>query len=263
MRNPRIILDFDDAIFLGPRGQPDRWCRRAFETAVKISSRVIAGNTYLAENAAAPEKTTVIPTVIETDRYQPRENRPPGREVVVGWMGTTGHFGELSVLVPMIEKLLRTHPHVTFRFVSNANCPRLPDHPRVEQVRWSAESELALLRSFDVGLMPLSDSPWNRGKCGFKLIQYMAVGVPPIASAVGANVEIVGQGRDAAGLLVRPEESWASAVELLVEDPELRARLGACARARAVECYSVRSVLPTYLRLFSEVASGGNSRYPA
>jgi len=252
-RNPRLVFDFDDAIFLGPEGDVAPRRLGAFRRAVALSAHVVAGNGYLARSAGVPEKTTVIPTVIDTDAYGPADApRAADAPLVIGWMGTAGHFGYFSELIPSLRRLLDESPHVRFRMISNARHADLEGLPRVEQIAWSAESERRDLQSFDVGVMPLVDNPWTRGKCGFKMIQYMAVGAPVVASAVGANVDILeGSG---AGTLVRHADEWYPALRRLVESAALRREMGAAARRHAVTHYSVKSVLGTYLELFRRIA---------
>lgn len=250
-RNPRVIFDFDDAIFLNGAGVPQGRAFRTFREAVRVSSHIFAGNAYLAAHTEAPEKTTVLPTVIDTDQYVPAE-REAGEAVVIGWMGTSSNFHQLQRIVPSLERVLKARPHARFRLVSNAQFEPLEHHPQVEQIRWSAEHELALLQSFDVGIMPLADTAWSRGKCGFKLIQYMAVGKPVVASAVGANVEIVPEGQ--AGYLIPEGDDWTEPILALVDSVEDRERMGARARHRIVDAYSIESVLPQFVDVFARVA---------
>lgn len=253
--NPRMILDADDAIYLDPNeGAGGARRERAFQRVVRTSAHVIAGNRHLAGHVDAPQKTTIIPTVIDTDRFTVRTRQAPGERVVIGWMGTAGNFKYFGALVPAIVQLLEENPRAVFRIVSNATYEPLRAHPRVEQVRWSEATELDELHGFDVGVMPLDDGPWTRGKNGFKLIQYMAVGCPGIASPVGVNPEIVDDGR--AGLLASTSREWYQALSRLCADPALRASVGETARRRIVEHYSIASVLETYLDLFSRVVAG-------
>lgn len=257
-RNPRLVYDFDDSVFLGADGLPDTRRERAFRDAIALSAHVIAGNSFLAEYAAAPAKTSMIPTVVDTERFRPGPRQREGRPVVVGWMGTASNFDNLPVLVPAIERLLADNPDVIFRIVSNDVFAPLADHPRVEQVRWSEATELAQLQDFDVGVMPLNDTPWTRGKCGFKMIQYMAVGCPVVASAVGANVDIFrGSG---AGALVADGEDWYGPLRALASDEALRRRCGAAARVRADASYSVASVVDRYVEIFERVRLRGVRR---
>lgn len=252
--NSRIIFDYDDAIFLGPSGRHSWSRRRTFDQVVRVSAHVVAGNGYLAERARAPEKTSVIPTVIDTYRYRPLKaaKRPDG-SVVVGWMGTSSNFRYLEAIVPELLDALDQLPTARLRIVSNASFAPLLGHPRVEHARWSEDQELNDLRSFDIGLMPLVDDRWTRGKCGFKMIQYMAVGVPVIASAVGANREIFrGSG---AGYLVDAPGQWAEALRRLAGEPALRQAQGQAGREHVCRSYSIESVIDRYLEIFAAVAA--------
>jgi len=254
--NPRMILDVDDAIFLNPNnGRESARRSRAFRGAVGRAAHVIAGNRFLAGHADAPEKTTVIPTVIDTERYVPPRDRTPASRLVIGWMGTAGNFKYFGPLLPAIEQLLAERPDLVFRIVSNGTFGELERHPQVEQVRWSEAAEIQELTGFDIGVMPLVDSAWTRGKNGFKLIQYMAVGAAAVASPVGVNAEIADGGR--AALLASSSAEWYQALTRLCHDAALRRQLGESARRRIVEHYSIASVLGTYLDLFSRVAGGG------
>jgi glycosyltransferase involved in cell wall biosynthesis len=254
--NPRMILDVDDAIFLNPGDGSESTRRsRAFRGAVGRAAHVIAGNRFLAGHAGAPEKTTIVPTVIDTRRYVPAPERTPGGPLVIGWMGTAGNFRYFDPLLPAIRQLLAERPDVVFRIVSNGSFRALESHPQVQQVRWSEAAELQELGGFDIGVMPLVDSAWTRGKNGFKLIQYMAVGAAAVASPVGVNAEIADGGRSA--LLASSPGEWHQALTRLCRDAALRRQLGESARRRIVEHYSIASVLGTYMDLFSRVGGGG------
>ncbi|HBQ11117.1 MAG TPA: hypothetical protein DEF51_08050, partial [Myxococcales bacterium] len=199
---PRIVFDFDDAIWLGPGGTPSAARERTFRHVVGCARWVVAGNGYLARRAAAPEKTTVLPTVVDMDATTPPLKPRGPRAPVVGWMGTAGNLPFLEAVMPDVLRAVADTPGARVRIVSNARSRRYESHPSVEQVGWSRDREVDLLRSFDVGLMPLPDDELTRGKCGFKMIQYMAVGAAVVASAVGANPELfAGSG---AGELVPP-----------------------------------------------------------
>jgi glycosyltransferase involved in cell wall biosynthesis len=255
--NGRVLFDFDDNLKVDGAGAEVPSRARTFERLVALSARVIAGNAFLADQADAPEKTTVIPTVLDAQRYAPGPSRFAREEgPVIGWMGTSGNFPSVRTILPALERTLAAHPRAIARFVSNARMPELEGHPQVEQIAWRADEEVDQLRAFDVGLMPLEDTVLTRGKCGFKMIQYMSVGVPVVASAVGANVEIFeGSG---AGSLVAPGEDWGEALGRAVGRPEgSRREVGEAGRARVLERYSVRGVLPEYLGLFDALAAKG------
>lgn len=250
--NPRVIFDFDDAVYRSQSG-PSSWRERAFHGAVASASEVIAGNDHLASKTGAPEKTHVIPSVIDTDLYRPPESRGSGAGAIIGWMGTTGHFPFLEDVTPALVATLAQNPDARLRMVSNRVFEPLADHPQVDQIQWSADREIELLRSFDVGLMPLRDTPFTRGKCGFKMIQYMAVGCPVVVADVGVNASVLGDSD--AGLLIDDTSGWEPAISRLLASRGEREERGRAGRERIVEAYSVRAVLPRYLDLFKSVAS--------
>lgn len=249
--NPRVLFDVDDAIWLGGEGLASASRLRTFRAEIALARHVIVGNRYLADRAAAPSKTSVIPTVVDTEVYVPA-SRVPRSRIRLGWMGTRGNFLWMRALVTPLKALLARRTDVELRIVSNGRMPEFEGVERVEQVEWSAEREVEELQKFDIGLMPLGDIEVSRGKCGFKIIQYMAVGTAVVASSVGANVEILeGSG---AGTLVGRDDEWQAAIEALVDDPEGRAACGRAGRARAVAEYSIDAVLPRYLSLFTQIA---------
>ena len=255
--NPRIVFDFDDSIHLDPQGDLSSARKAALDETVDLAQWVIAGNRYLADVAGVPHKTTIIPTVIDTDVYVPATHRAT-EGFVIGWMGTSSNFQFLERVVEPVERALDAIAGATVRIVSNEEFAPWADHPRVEQIPWSSGNELAMLQSFDVGLMPLVDEPLTRGKCAFKMIQYMAVGCPVVVSAVGANIEVF-DGSDA-GFCVDDFDAFTGAIVELARDPVLRARAGAKGRACAVAEYSIGAVLPVYLEIFDRVAA---ARIPA
>ena len=236
-RTHASVFDFDDAFFLALGG------RRKLRDIVTVVDQVITGNRYLAEHAAAPEKTTIIPTVVDTDRFRALPTRDRrGREVVVGWTGLRGNYAQLMTAFPAISAALaRTGARLLL--ISNAPPPG-PLRALAEYVPWRQESELEDLSRIDIGLMPLPDSPFTRGKCAYKLIQYMALGRPGVASPVGANCEVVTDGVD--GFLPATAAAWQESLVRLIDDPDLRARVGAAARARVEAAYSMDAVLPRY-----------------
>lgn len=251
--NRHTIFDVDDAIFLAPDGTEHRRRQITFETIVDRVQQVICGNSWLAEHADHPAKTTVIPTVIDCGRYTPGPSEYADDYITIGWMGTSSNFGSLRTIVPTLRQVLDDHEEARFRIVSNGPFAEFEGHPQCEQIRWSADAEIELLRSFDIGLMPLVDTLNSRGKCGFKMIQYMAVGTPVVSSPVGANVEIF-EGSDAGHLTTTPDE-WRRALHTLIADADQRRRCSQSARDHVVENYSIRSVIDDYIELFEEVAS--------
>lgn len=248
-----MVFDFDDAIYLGPGGVENRRRRKTFERVVSVADALIAGNEHLARVAGARAKTVVIPTVVDTDLFVPGPPRDArdARELVVGWMGTASNFPSLRAAMPQLLEAIDQLPRARLRIVSNGLLPEYERHPRVEQWRWNEARELAALQSFDVGLMPLVDNELTRGKCGFKMLQYMAVGVPVLSSAVGANVSLFEE--SGAGALVQPGDHWGDKLLALLRHPEL-ARMGASGRAHVTKHYSVKAVIDRYVDVFQRLS---------
>jgi glycosyltransferase involved in cell wall biosynthesis len=240
-RGHPTVFDFDDAIYL------NRFGRQKLARLVSVVDHVIAGNRILAEAAAAPHKTTIIPTAIDTERFRsqpPRRTR--GSEVVVGWTGTHGNYRQLAVAK---EGIARALARTGARMLIIADRPPPPSLEllRPTFVPWRPESEVEDLGRVDVGLMPLPDAGYALGKCAFKLLQYMALGRPGVASPVGANVDVITDGVD--GFLASDDRAWEETLVRLIEDPDLRTQCGQAARTRVETAYSIRAVLPRYLEI--------------
>jgi len=208
------------------------------DSVMRHAAIVIAGNNYLAERAyrAGANRVEIIPTVVDTERYQPKQ-KAVGEVPIVGWIGTPQTSRYLKPLLPVFESLKNEMP---VRFVAVGANPEDFEGTPVEAWPWSEESEVASVQQFDIGIMPLVDSPWERGKCGYKLIQYMACGVPVVASPVGVNCEIVVSDKN--GLFADSAGEWDKALRTLINvDSEVRKRMGGAGRARVEEWYSVHA----------------------
>jgi glycosyltransferase involved in cell wall biosynthesis len=235
------LFDFDDAIYL------NRATRGKFPRIVEMVEWVVAGNRHLAEAADAPAKTVVIPTAVDTTAWTRRATRDTrGAQVVVGWTGLASNYRQLAIAAPGIARAL-DRTGAKFLLISDAPPPSSLDGLRPEFVRWSPRSEVEDLARMDIGVMPLPDGPYERGKCAFKLIQYMALGRPALASPVGANAEVVTDGID--GFLPRSDGAWEEQLSALISDPALRDAVGTRARARIVSGYSLHAVVPRYLKI--------------
>jgi glycosyltransferase involved in cell wall biosynthesis len=245
-RGHKTVFDFDDAIFERPT------VRAKFHRLVALADRVVAGNRHLAAAAAAPDKTVVIPTAVDTARFAAQPTRPTrGADVVVGWTGLSSNYGQLAHAAAGIARALE-RTGARFLAISDRPPPPALRALRAEFVRWRPEREVEDLARIDVGVMPLPDGPYERGKCAFKLLQYMALGRPGVASPVGANNEVVRDGVD--GFLPSSDEAWADALTRLISDPALRAEMGSRARATVERGYSVEVVADRYKRLLTELA---------
>jgi len=248
-RNPRVIFDFDDAIFLdGKEAHVADLCARA--------AWVTAGNESLAGFARRhTDRVTVLPTVIDADAYAVRRDHDRPGPVRIGWLGSDRSIRE--TLVPHLPMLARLRDALGFELVVVTKPrPRLPAATGPWRfVEWSPEVEARIAESFDVGIMPLVDEPFQRGKCGCKLLQYMAAGLPSVASPVGVNRELLAAGR---GCSATSEDDWHDALASLARDPDLRRRIGEAGRAFVERDYSLRTWFPVLEGILRRVADGAD-----
>jgi glycosyltransferase involved in cell wall biosynthesis len=251
-----IVYDMDDAFFVPYDEQPRAWLRPLvrgkLEPLLSAASACTCGNAYLAAYAARfCGRVLNVPTVVDTDLYVPGP-RSAGGPVVIGWIGSPSTWPQVRPLLPLLRRFCATG-RVRFRVVGAGAGARGDLFEGMDLVDWREDSEIAEVQAMDIGIMPLTDSPFVRGKSGYKLIQYMGCGLPVVASPIGVNAEIVEDGRT--GFLADGEESWQSALEQLVADPDLRRRMGEEGRARAVGRYSLASQAPRLIALFREIAA--------
>jgi glycosyltransferase involved in cell wall biosynthesis len=245
-RGRKTIFDFDDAIF------ERRGARPKFERLVGLVDKVVAGNRHLATAAAAPDKTVVIPTAVDTRRFTAQAPRPArGRDVVVGWTGLSGNYRQLAHAAPGIARALR-RTGARFLAISDRPPPRALAALGAEYLRWRPETEAEDLSQIDIGVMPLPDGPYERGKCAFKLLQYMALARPGLASPVGANLDVVTHGVD--GFLPGDDDAWDAQLTELIADPALRQEIGQRARARVEAAYSLEVAADRYKNLIEGLA---------
>lgn len=249
-----VIFDFDDAIFLSASSRPNDFIERfkkpnKVASIIKRSEYVIAGNSYLFGFALRHNNsTTVIPTPIDTNKYYP-DARNHSDEIVIGWMGSVTTLDFLNPMKNIFIHLSKEFPNVRFKITGGGfSIDRLSV---IISKPWSLEEELGDLRGFDIGIMPMPDNEWTKGKCGFKAILYMSMGIPTVCSPVGVNSEIIEDGVN--GFLASSEKEWIEKLSLLIKDPELRRRLGAAGRKRIEEKYSLKVNAPKYLEVFKKV----------
>lgn len=249
----RYLYDFDDAImFRDSAARNMRSMRRMarFRRMVRGADTVIAGNAYL-QSWAEPiqPKTTILPTSIELDHY-PSFSATGVDEPIIGWIGTRVNLMYLQPIHSALAQVGQT------RYGAHQMVPRLkivcdafPEIPgvQVDKKAWRLEEEPADVSSFQVGIMPLPDDIWTRGKCGLKLLQYMAAGVPVVCSPVGTNRVIVAHEEN--GLTATSSEEWAAALHRLLSDGTLRARLRSAGRATVEQRYSMRVNAPKMIDL--------------
>lgn len=244
----RLVYDFDDAVMYksGPASsrQQTRQKRR-FAATARRADLVIAGNRYLQQEALPfNREVRLLPTVLDMDRYTAREVRNDNpQEVVLGWIGSRGTLRYLQDIAPALEELGKQYPGLKLKIVANDFFDL--QHLEVIKKPWSSEDEIADLHSFDIGLMPLSDDVWTRGKCGFKLLQCMAVGLPVVCSPVGVNSEIVIDGRE--GFQATTQEEWVAKLSALIVDKDLSREMGQRARQKVEQLYSLAANGPHFV----------------
>ncbi|MGQ9863339.1 MAG: glycosyltransferase family 4 protein [Bacteroidia bacterium] len=251
----KLIFDFDDAIWLpsvSPANKAFSWLKspRKVPEILSLADKVIAGNAYLAAYARTYNpNTTIIPTTIDTEYHVPKPT-PPRNQVILGWTGSASTNAYLQEFLPVLSRLKEKYPsHVSFYMISDR--PLSVPAPFLHFIPWKKETEIKDLYRFDIGIMPLPDTPWTRGKCGLKGLQYMALEIPTVMSPVGVNTEIIQDGEN--GFLAATEEEWIEKLSLLIESPQLREKLGKAGRKTVVEKYSVEANKHKYLQVFQEV----------
>ena len=248
------VVDYDDAVFHRYEVYPNfvvrNLLRSKIDYVMRHSRLIIAGNRYLADRAikAGAEKVEILPSVVDLERYSVD---PPGRHerFTIGWIGSPATKHYLHLIAPALADLCKDNrARVVLVGAGSIELPHVP----LEILPWSEETEVASIQDFDVGIMPLPDDPWTRGKCGYKLIQYMACGRPVVASPVGVNEEIV-EG-NVNGFIARTAEDWVRLLTTLRNDPNLCKRMGMAGRKKVEERYSLQVTAPRLLSLLEEAA---------
>jgi hypothetical protein len=254
-----LIFDFDDAVMFRqfPRRGSHRSAARArrFRRVLALADAFVCGNDYLASFALGTEKrekteksekpVRVAPSPVRLD-VPVAGGRSVGQPARIGWLGSAANLGSLASLGPALRRLAARRDFVLV--VISERDLVLPG-VATEHMRWSQESQEQALAGLDVGLMPLADSPWSRGKCAYKLLQYMAAGLPVIASPVGMNRSLIEHGRN--GLLASSDDEWLAALERLLESPDWAAELAASGRRTACADYAYERLARTWQQLLA------------
>lgn len=247
-----VVYDFDDAFF---ENYESSWMLRGKLTPLMKHAHVCcAGNAYLRDYAGRLcPNSVILPTVVDTEIYQPKasSNDPP----VIGWIGSPSTWTYVRQHLPLLRSL-NDSGRARVRIIGAGAGAKADHFPGLELVEWSEATEVADVQSLDIGIMPLPDDDWARGKSGYKLIQYMACGLPVVASPVGVNREIVEDRLN--GLLAETEAQWSDALERLVNDLPLRRRMGMAGRSRVVEAFSLKVHGPRLVGIMEECFSRGS-----
>lgn len=252
----RRVFDVDDAIYvrkprrLGEAPDDSPWRKRKFAATCRWVDVVAAGNDVLAGAARASARAiSILPTSIDIAAYRPTSATAADAPTIV-WIGSPENLVYLEMIRPALARLTVRHPTLKLRVI----CSRFPDWSdvNIERIAWSTTTEAESLAAAHIGVMPLTDDEWARGKCAFKLLQYMAAALPCVASPVGANAEAVIDGVN--GFHARTTEEWEQHLEALIGSPELRARFGASGREHVESRYAMRAYQTRYLELLRRLA---------
>jgi glycosyltransferase involved in cell wall biosynthesis len=252
---PPVIVDYDDAVFHNYEKFTQPLLRPLLadkiESVMAFAAVVVAGNSYIGDRArqAGAKRVEIVPTVLEPERYPVPDRR--GRETLtIGWIGspsTAPYLLETAAALHAVQRQFGVKVVVmgSGRFA-------IPDVD-LHILKWSEAAETAAAASFDIGIMPLPDQQWTRGKCGYKLLQYMASGLPVVASPVGVNPVIVTEGKT--GFLASGTDDWKTALTALLSDAQLRQSMGAAGRARVLADYSVEATAPKLAAIIKSTAA--------
>jgi glycosyltransferase involved in cell wall biosynthesis len=249
-----MVFDFDDAVFVAYKSPSNGYLSYLkfpgkTATICRLSTHVMAGNQYLADYALKQNpNVTIIPTTIDTEKYLPIERLQESETVTVGWSGSFSTVQHLDTIRDVLQELAKTEKF-KLRVIGT------PEYElagvEVEALQWRSETEIEDLQKIDIGLMPLPDEDWSRGKCGLKALQYMALGIPTICSPVGVNSTIIQDGEN--GFLANGKDEWVAKLKQLIHSADLRKRLGDKGREAVETGYSARSQAPRVLDIFESV----------
>ena len=249
----KIVYDFDDSVMYRNSKYVSNESKtrvKVFKNIVNASDHVIAGNEYLQKNTVPyTQNVTIIPSPIDMTSYPQKKYLEKNDNITLGWIGAHGSIHYLKKMKPIFETLGKRNDRLRLKIVCDTffDCENIV----VEKKQWTEKDEVADIQSFDIGLMPLMDDPWSHGKCGLKILQCLAVGVPVVCSPAGINREIVEDGVH--GFWANTEEEWIEKLKTLINDPDLRKRMGMEGRKRVVEYYSLRANAPRMLKIFQQL----------
>ena len=251
----KFIFDFDDSIWLMDTSEGNKkfeWLKDPEKTArnIRHANLVIAGNAYLADYARHYNKNIkIIPTTIDTEVHKPLHLKKD--KITIGWSGSLTTIKHFEYALDFLKIIKKKYPQVEICVVSDGVYTN--DEIDIKGIAWSSETEVQSINSFSIGIMPLPNDEWAKGKCGLKGLSYMACEIPTIMSPVGVNTEIIKHGEN--GFLASSTEEWVEYLSKLIESEELRNKMGKAARETVLKEYSVLSQQENYLKAFEEVLS--------
>ncbi len=260
-KRSKVVFDFDDSIWLldtSPENKKFDFLKNPHKTKINIqhAHAVIVGNNFLANYAKQyNNNVTIIPTTIDTDFHKPIKtetilNKTQTNKIVIGWSGSISTIKHFEIAIPALIEVQKKYPNkIEIHVIGQGNYL----HPEIKTIfkNWAPDTETENLNCFDIGIMPLPNDEWVKGKCGLKGLSYMACGIATIMSNVGVNSQIIQHGVN--GLLVSNQNEWVNALSLLIENAELRNQLGEAGEITVVEKYSVSANKQTYLHVLNSL----------
>lgn len=252
----KVIFDFDDSIWLmdtSPENKKFEFLKNPNKTKTNIQNAhlVIAGNTYLANFAKTfNSNTIIIPTTVDCEKHKPLPNLRGKNIVVVGWSGSVSTIKHFERFIPILKLLKEKYKEkLSFKVLGQGSY--INSELNIHGDKWTDETEVEELNKMDIGIMPLPDDEWAKGKCGLKGLSYMACGIATVMSPVGVNTEIIDHGVN--GYLATTDEEWLKYLSILIEDVNLRNKLGNAGRETVLNKYSVQANKENYLKAFESV----------
>jgi glycosyltransferase involved in cell wall biosynthesis len=251
-----IVFDFDDAIFVSYKSPSNgylSYLKFPSKTAeiCRLSTHIMAGNEFLAEYSREfNQNVTIVPTTIDTEKYLPKQQNTGSDNITIGWSGSFSTIQHLDTVRDVLQELAKTE-QFRLRVIGT------PEYEiagvDVEAMQWRADTEVDDLSQIDIGIMPLPDDNWSKGKCGLKALQYMALGIPTVCSPVGVNSTIIKDGVN--GCLAGDAADWIEKIKQLIHNPELRQEMGRAGRETVEKEYSAKAVAPRVLEIFQTAAA--------
>ncbi|MBC2693921.1 MAG: glycosyltransferase [Desulfobacteraceae bacterium] len=230
-----LVFDLDDAVFCRSNGEPSKSRQMRFEKVTSICEQVWAGNLYLADRARQyNEAVKILPTSLDYRKYLLEVEKSQEHFDLV-WIGSRSTRKYLKECLPALESLSENIPDLRLKIVADFDLPT--KRLKTVAIPWSDEVEAEALASAQVGIAPMSDDPWTKGKCGLKVLQYMAAGLPVVSSPAGVNREIVQEG--ITGFLAENPDDWRKSIDILFRDPVLRNSMGKAGQQRVINHFSV------------------------